>query len=634
MKVLIPSIYFLLYFSILSGTGFSQNYSVERIKDELKKNAGSVVRTNEIVFTVKSRSKAILEQKYAITILHKSHRQNSIFREVYDQFSKISLISISIYDKYGKKVKRVKNSDILDLSTFSQSALFADIRQKLYNPEYYEYPFTIEWSYTKTINGILSYPSFYAITSYDMSLERGEFVVNIPTQLRYVQENYDTEPIITKIDDVNNEYKWEFKNIKSIISEDYDLRFAELIPKVKLAPSQFEMEGYVGDASSWEGFGSWIYSLNNGRSDLSSETKNEILKLTSGAADSKEKIKLVYEYLQSKTRYVNVVIGIGGWQPFTAMEVDENGYGDCKALSNFTYSLLKAIDIESYYTIIKAGDNVEEIRKIFPSNQFNHAILCVPNGNDTIWLECTSQRNPFGYMGSFTEGREALLIKENDSKLVMIPSLSNFRLRKAIILFNENGDVHAEIEKKHQGLYYDNKRGSYYLEGKRRMDRIRNNIHIKNYSINDEDYKITEYRSDYPYFIEDCFVTANSYIKKIGERLLFDINFFNTEINVPSAINKQESNIFINHSATKIDSLEFIIPDGYFVKSFPENDSLVSEFGEFYTWFELEGNSLHYTRKQIVKKGTYSADKYNSLRAYLKEISKADRAKVLVMPKE
>lgn len=85
MKALFPSIYFLLYFSILSGTGFAQNYSVERIADELKKDVGSVVRTNEMHFTVKSPSNAIIKQKYAVTILHKSHRYNSVFQKVYDR---------------------------------------------------------------------------------------------------------------------------------------------------------------------------------------------------------------------------------------------------------------------------------------------------------------------------------------------------------------------------------------------------------------------------------------------------------------------------------------------------------------------------------------------------------------------
>lgn len=632
---------FFLIISFLTFSSFclfsqSNDYSVENIPAELRKNTGSVVRFDQSIFTVKSIYKIELKVKYAITIFHESHKSNAVFREVYDKFSNINSIKINIYDKNGKRVKKVSNSDILDLSTFSSSALFADIRQKYYEAEYFNYPFTIEWSFVETSKGVLSYPSFYCLSDYDMALEKGEFIVNISDSLRFKKLNTNVQPQISKNDD-GFEYKWEFENILPIKNEDFDLYFSELVPAIKIAPKDFEMEDYAGNSETWEGFGKWIYSLNNGRDELPQSVVNEIYLLTKDAQTKREKVKLVYEYMQSKTRYVNVVIGIGGWQPFTAAEVEESGYGDCKALSNYTHSLLKTINIESIYAIIRAGSSANEIFDDFPSNQFNHAILCVPDENDTIWLECTSQRNAFNYLGTFTEGRNTLLIKENNSILVKTPALTideNLRNRKAIVFIDEQGNINAEIENKYQGYYYDNKLGFFYLEGKRRMNRVRNSIYIDNFSLNDKDYSIEEQRSENPYLDEKYKVTAVKYVKKLGSRFLFNINLFNTEIMVPSSINKQESDIRIYNSKTKIDSLEFIIPEGYFVKSFPQNDTLISEFGEFYTEFSLQGNTLKYIRKQYVFKGTYSSDKYSDLRSYLKEISLADNRKVLLMPKE
>jgi hypothetical protein len=617
--------------------GFAQaNYSVDNIADSIKENAGSVVRFRESVFTILSQSRAELKEKNVITILHESHRSNSYFQETYDKFTKISGIKIVIYDKDGKKVKTVPKRDILDATAFTESALFADIRQKLYRPDYYKYPFTIEYSFTKTYNGLLAYPIFAPIQTYETSCETARLTIKKNDALRYLNINFEHGPDIGK-DGTYNVYHWEFSNLKPIRFEDYDLPLTDLVPIVLSAPNDFKMSGYAGNCETWENFGEWIYTLGMGRDALSLKTINEIHELTKDLTTKREKAKAVYEYMQSKTRYVNVIIGIGGWQPFPAIDVDNNGYGDCKGLSNYTHALLKSAGVNSYYTLIRAGSNAREIISDFPSNQFNHVIICVPDQNDTIWLECTSQRNPFGYVGTFTEGRKALIIKANNSTLVSTPALTaddNYRYRKAEIFIDADGNAQADIRNVYGGLFYDNINYLCYLEGKRRMDNVRERIHVKNFTLNDNDYTIEETKSEKPFVSEKYSVSAERYVKKLGNRLLFNINFFNTVIDLPSAINKQESKVFISHGLTKIDSLEFRIPDGYFIKSYPGNDTLISDFGSFYTSYHLFGNKLKYIRKQVVYKGKYPPEKYAELRAYLKKVSRADKSKVLIVPKD
>ena len=79
-----------------------------------------------------------------------------------------------------------------------------------------------------------------------------------------------------------------------------------------------------------------------------------------------------------------------------ASDVDKLGYGDCKALTNYTKTLLDAVDVESYYTVVYGGKRIRNIDKEFSATEGNHVILCLPNEEDYIWLECTSQKTPFG----------------------------------------------------------------------------------------------------------------------------------------------------------------------------------------------------------------------------------------------
>src|SRR5690606_14080670 len=99
---------------------------------------------------------------------------------------------------------------------------------------------------------------------------------------------------------------------------------SELSPLVKLIPNKFQLEGVNGSFENWEQFGKWYYSnLLNNKRDLTAKDKQTVSQLISGVSDPVEKIRILYQYMQSKTRYVNVVIGIGGWEPFPASYVGD-----------------------------------------------------------------------------------------------------------------------------------------------------------------------------------------------------------------------------------------------------------------------------------------------------------------------
>src|SRR6202012_193753 len=182
---------------------------------------------------------------------------------------------------------------------------------------------------------------------------------------------------------------------------------------------------------------------------LSPQRAAEVKKMTDTIKTDKEKAKFLYKYLQQNVRYVSIQLGIGGYKPFPATFVDEKKYGDCKALANYMRALLKAVNIPSYYAIIRAGTNQEPADFSFNENVFNHAIVCIPFKNDTTWLECTSNTSPFGKLGSFTENRNALLITEDGGKLVNTPrsTMQDNQFNSEVhLVLKPNGGATAELK--------------------------------------------------------------------------------------------------------------------------------------------------------------------------------------------
>jgi transglutaminase-like putative cysteine protease len=165
---------------------------------------------------------------------------------------------------------------------------------------------------------------------------------------------------------------------------------------IYLASSEFEMAGYKGNMNTWENLGKFMQDLRGGRDQLPADIKQKVHELTDKEPDPNKKVAKLYEFMQQNTRYVSIQLGIGGLQPFDATYVATKRYGDCKALSNYMSALLKEIGVPSYYTLVKSGEGNTFFVPDFPSDQFDHVILCVPLKKDTMWLECTDQTLPAG----------------------------------------------------------------------------------------------------------------------------------------------------------------------------------------------------------------------------------------------
>jgi hypothetical protein len=607
-------------------------YKLADIPKNLLSNAKAVVRTENIEFEISSPKKAVEKVTFAITVLNNNGIDNAEFIEYYDKFSHVNVVSAKVYDKNGELIKKIKSSDIQDYSAISGYSLFEDSRVVYIDPECRTLPFTVEYCYEISYNGILNYPTWYANKDFNIAVEKSNFTIIAPKdyKLRYLEKNTSTACEITKGEE-NVSYKWSEENLKPVLQEDYSLHFDELSPTVFTAPSDFEMGGVEGNMDSWQNYGKWVYKLNIDKDDLKEDKILEIRELVKGVESDREKVAILYHYLQNKTRYVSIQVGLGGWQAFDANITDKYSYGDCKALSNYMKALLKAVDIKSFYTLIKAGVNDPNFIAEFPSNQFNHVILCVPFPKDTLWLECTNQKLPFGHNGNFTDDREALLITESGGKLVKTPAYSSKTNLKTSISHVQLGteSSKADIEIKYKGNYYD--RMTYYLSlgDQDRKKFLMKNLNVQNFELLQYDH--LEKRSDQAEIDLNLMLSIRQYTSQMGNRLMVPLNLLSKIQNVPSQTYTRKSDIRIQRSAQLIDTLIYSLPDRYKLQFIPEDKVIESKFGKYQIKLVKSEHELTYIRSLLLNKGVYSATEFDDFTSFFEDIESADNLKFILL---
>lgn len=593
---------------------------------DLEKGANVVV-SEETVFTVHSISSGTTLIKTTITILNPNGKHRAKLYVPYDKLSKVDFIKGTSYDRFGKKIKALKKSDIVDVSSMNDFSLFEDNRVKIADLTHTSYPYVVEYEYQTTSNNMLFYTTWAPLDEERLAVKEASFKVMMPKgmKLRYKEINLN-EKVKQESTATHDVYSWRLGNMKAVEREPYGPFFSEIIPIVRTAPADFEVQGYKGNMENWESYGKWINKLNEGRGTLPEATKLKLQSMVADVQDPAEKVKKVYHYLQQNTRYISIQLGIGGWQPFEASFVDSKGYGDCKALTNYTQAMLKTVGIDSYHALIRAGDDVPNISIDFPSSQFNHVILCVPMPKDTLWLECTSQNAAAGYSGSFTGGRHALLVTPEGGKLVKTPDYkANDNLQKRTILVNldEKGNGQASINTLITGLQqedYSNTINNLKPEDQRKW--LYQQIKMPSFEI--ASFSLKETKDRIPAVSEKLELNLRQCATLSGKRMFVTLNLMNKWESAPRQIEKRQYDVVRGMSFHDVDTVIYQLPVGYTLEYQPQDIVYTSTFGEYRAKVSIDGQKLVYIRSLQMHKGRYSSETYPAIVEFINNIVKAD----------
>lgn len=603
---------------------YGYKYDVDSIPVQLRENTPVVVRSEQMVCTLLSPKTARISFKFVYTVMNEKGDELRYYKIPYDKSTPVQSIHASMYDSKGELIEVLSASRIMDVSDNDQ--FVSDARAKwLFFPAC-KYPYTMQVEYDQNVSDFINLPGwqFHSDPSFSVEESAVQYIVPMDIPFRY-KEYWLESRHDSVIMDKNIVYTWTERAIPAIKEWYYSPLAYARMPFLLTASGNFECGGIKGSLSSWNEFGKWQAELNKGLDELTAEEQARINKMVSGITDEREKVRVLYKYMQSKTRYVSIQLGIGGLKPFPASFVSEKGYGDCKALSNYMLAILKAAGIKSFYTLVKAGAN-KNIVSSFVSDQFDHIILCVPMQPDTVWLECTSQTLPFNHLGYFTSNRDVLLITPEGGKLVRTPpEKNNFSETSGKIDIRRRDDAIGELVVRSGGNVFDASM-AFLEEAPEELKRDLNySLPFGTFSVDTAIFSTTA--DDEPLSRLYYKVKLNDFAISDGSRIHFKPCF------EPMAYKPFDTiPVRVFDSSFSRDSITFSLPSGFVAERLPEPVVMDTPYGKYSYSISGDGNgSLVFIRELQIKSGRYETSEARRFFEFLNSIARSDNRKVYLV---
>ncbi len=599
---------------------------------------------------VQSADKIKTQVRVVYKILRPSGRNYGTAAVSFNAHTKINGLRGWCIPAQGKDYE-VKDKEAIEISlpSVSGSELISDVKDKLlqipapdpgniigYEYEEEEQPLVLQdfWDFQREI-----------------PVRETRYSLQLPPGWEY-KVSWLNHPEVNPTQSGSNQWQWVMNNVPAIR------------PEEEMPPMQGVVGGMIvsffasggpsvrNGFSNWREMGSWLGNLEQGRTDASSEIKQQVTSLTASKATKLQKMRALAEFVQHDIRYVSIQLGIGGWQPHPAPDIFSHRYGDCKDKATLMRSMLREIGVESYQVAINT-----ERGSITPETPayrgFDHEITVIRLPDDVndpslvatiqdpklgrlLFFDPTDEMTPFGQIAGALQANYALVVTPGGGELIELPrqpSTMNSIERTGKLTLDPMGTLTGEVNETRVGDRAWSQRWRLRTV-KTDADRIKpiEDLLAGSLSL----FRITKanvlnlQQTDQPFGFDYSF-EAQNYAKNAGGLLLVRPRVLGVKSS--GLLETKEPRKFpieFEGPSRDTDSFEIAIPAGYVVDDMPPPVDADYGFASYHSRTEVKGNSIHYSRTLEVKELSVPVARADDLKKFYRIIAGDERNTVVL----
>jgi transglutaminase-like putative cysteine protease len=595
---------------------------------EFPGNPKAVVLLDETTYTVGADGRAMEHVRRVVKILRPQGRDYGYPVVWYDKDSKVQSMHVWSIDAAGHEYS-LKDNEIGDIGVPGAGGdLYSDDRARVADPPGRDPGGVVAYEYEKRERPYLAEANWW----FQDELPRlnQSFTLVLPVGYTYTT-TWAHHGKVDGADLENHHYRWQMDNEPAIDLE-----------QVPMAPREGALSGrmtahYAGPGlaepqdGTWQGIGEWYRGLEVGRVASAPDIAAKASELTAGKTDFYDKAEAIGNFVQQKIRYVEIKMGVGGYQPHAAEDIFRGKYGDCKDKATLMSAMLSSVGIHSALLMVDTERGVIdpedpsivgnhmvgaiEIPKGYESAKL-HSVVTAKSGKRYLIFDPTWDLTPFGQLEDNLQGSYGVLMEGDASQILelplMDPKLNTIR-RKASFQLSSDGSLKGAVTDLRFGDLAEQRRYVFSSEDGKKQQEYMNRILGRDFvAASMTGLKVDNVDSLNKDLMTTFDLQADHFASSTGPLLMVRPRVLGS---YALEVDRKVRRVAIDLDATMqgTDEYDIVLPDGYVVDELPDPVKEDFGFASYVSSSEMHGRTLHYSRTYTVKQVTVPATKYGEV---------------------
>jgi transglutaminase-like putative cysteine protease len=374
---------------------------------------------------------------------------------------------------------------------------------------------------------------------------------------------------------------------------------------------------HVSTYQSWNDVGRWWWGLAQDQLLPDESLERTTRELVAGAADTREKVARIYDWVIRNTRYVGLEFGIHGFKPYRVTQIVRRGFGDCKDKASLIYAMLKIAGVEARIALIRTRRNGSIATEPASLAVFDHAIAYVPELD--LFLDGTAETNGPDDLPAMDQGVMTLLVGPETVELRQTPVLPPDRERRERTLeITLEADGAGQIEGRETivGNTAASYRTYYQAEGMQneRLQRELSNLFPGLELSSQRFFDLDDFRAPSRFEWQG---RAPNVAQRSGTRLLVPPSTIGNLLPALARAPTRRHALELGPPRTYLEQRNVRLPAGATLEPLPSGGEVESPFAKLTVRYERQGDVVRVRTEWITRTDRVSVADYPAFRAFV-----------------